>query len=232
MKKVLKRVMRPVKTLVRVVGRRKFFCIGMNKTGTTSLARALKNLGIIVGNQGRAEMLIHDWARRDFRRIIRFCHTAQAFQDVPFSLPYTFQALDMRFPRSKFILSVRDNPEQWYASLTRFHAKLFGNGETPSSDDLKKAEYLYTGFMYEGIRAAYPTPDDDIYNKEILIHHYEAHNQSVIEYFRHRPNDLLVLNIAQEGAYQIFCEFLDKPCLRQTFPWENKTGDIVARTSR
>ena len=38
-----------------------------------------------------------------------------------------------------------------------------------------------------------------------------------------------VLNVSQEGAYQRFCEFLDKPCLRQSFPWENKTADIAVR---
>ena len=138
----------------------------------------------------------------------------------------------MRFPGSKFILTVRDSPEQWYQSLTRFHAKRFGKGETPSCDDLKKAQYRYTGYMYEANRAIYRTPDDDIYNKKMLIHHYEAHNQSVIEYFRHRPKDILVLNVADEDAYQRFCEFLEKPCLRQTFPWEKKTADIAIRTSR
>ena len=238
-KKQIRRALRPGLSIARLgisfvksAGKPKVFCIGRNKTGTTSIAKALKELDFIVAEQRPAELLIHDWARRDFRRIIHFCHTAQAFQDGPFSLPYTFQALDMRFPGSKFILTVRDSPEQWYQSVIRFHAKLFGHGNTPTCDDLKKAQYCYAGYMYENIRAIYPTPDDDIYNKEMLIHHYEAHNQSVIEYFRHRPNDLLVLNISQEGAYQRFCEFLDKPCLRQSFPWENKTADIAAPATR
>ncbi len=30
--------------------------------------------------------MISDWARRDFSRIIKYCLTAGAFQDVPFSL--------------------------------------------------------------------------------------------------------------------------------------------------
>jgi hypothetical protein len=238
-KKQIRRALRPGLSIARLgisfvksAGKPKVFCIGRNKTGTTSIAKALKKLDFIVSRQRPAEMLIHDWARRDFRRIIRFCHTAQAFQDVPFSLPYTFQALDMRFPGSKFILTVRDNPEQWYASLTRFHAKLFGRGNIPSCGDLKKAQYCYPGWAYEVFRAIYATPDAKLYDKMTLINQYNTHNQSVIEYFRHRPNDLLVLNVSQEGAYQRFCEFLDKPCLRQSFPWENKTADIATRTTR
>ncbi len=159
-------------------------------------------------------------------------YIAQAFQNVPFSLPFTFQALDMRFPGSKFILTVRDSPEQWYQSLIRFHAKLFGHGNTPTCDDLKKAQYRHTGYVYEANRATYATPDANPYDKMTLINQYNSHNESVIEYFRHRPNDLLVLNVSQEGAYQRFCEFLDKPCLRQSFPWENKTADIATRTTR
>jgi hypothetical protein len=61
---------------VRCVGKQKIFCIGINKTGTTSMAKALSELGISIGRQGPAELLIQDWARRDFRRLIRFCYTA------------------------------------------------------------------------------------------------------------------------------------------------------------
>lgn len=216
-------------SLAKSVWKPKIFCIGRNKTGTTSLAKALKDLGVIVANQRPAEMLLGDWARRDFRRIIRFCHTAQAFQDIPFSLPYTFVALDMRFPGSKFILTVRDSPEKWYSSLTNFHAKMFGHGKDPDYNDLKNATYRYPGFMLEANRAIYPTPDDDPYNREILINHYNSYNQSVMEYFRHRPNDLLMINLAEKGAYAKFCEFIGKPCTREEFPWENITEKIEVR---
>ena len=192
-------------------------------------AKALKDLGVIVAKQRPAELLIHDWSRKDFRRILRFCHTAQAFQDIPFSLPYTFQALDMRFPGSKFILTMRDNPDQWYNSLVNFHAKHFGHDKVPDYDDLKNATYIYPGWMLEANRAIYQTPDDDLYNKEILINHYNFHNQSVMEYFRHRPNDLLVINLAEKGSYAKFCEFIGKPCTREEFPWENRTDKIEVR---
>lgn len=193
------------------------------------MAKALKDLGVIVAKQTPAELLIHDWSRRDFRRILRFCHTAQAFQDIPYSLAYTFQALDMRFPGSKFILTIRDKPDQWYYSLISFHSKLFGRGKIPDYDDLKKATYVYPGWMLEANRAIYQTPDDDPYNKEILINHYNFHNRSVMEYFRHRPNDLLVINLAEKGAYAKFCEFIGKPCTREEFPWENRTDKIEVR---
>lgn len=211
---------------LRVLGKQKIFCIGYNKTGTTSLAKALRELGIMVGVQRLGELLLHDWARRDFRRLVRYCRTAQAFQDVPFSLPFTFQAVDQKFPGSKFILTVRNSPEQWYESLTRFHTAKFGNGRLPTAEDLKKAVYVYPGFMYEANRLIRSTPENDIYQKSALIADYTAHNHAVLEYFRHRPHDLLVLNVAESGAYQKLRDFLGKRGEGSDFPWENKTADI------
>lgn len=129
------------------IGKQKIFCVGQNKTGTTSLAKALRGLGIPVGRQSWAERLLSDWGRRDFRRIAWYCRTAQAFQDVPFSLPYTFQAMDAYYPGSKFILTVRDTPEQWYQSLINFLIKKFGREAISSQEALKEVAYCYKGFI-------------------------------------------------------------------------------------
>ena len=231
MKKIgIRTALRTTLNVVRCAGKQKIFCIGRNKTGTTSLARALRDLGIIVGYQTPAELLIHDWAQRDFRRIVRYCLTAQAFQDVPFSLPYTFQALDKAFPGAKFILTVRDSPEQWYSSAIRFQSKMFGHGEIPNGDDLRKAAYRYPGWAWDTHRAIHWTPSDDLYNREKMIEHYNFHNQTVLEYFRHRPNDLLVINLAEKGSYAKFCEFIGKQPVGKDFPWENKTADLKVRS--
>jgi hypothetical protein len=127
----IKRKAKNIWTGIRALGKPKIFCIGLNKTGTTSLKKEMALQGFTVGNQRQAELLFDDWVKRDFRRIVRYCRTARFFQDAPFSYPYTFIALDQAFPGSKFILTVRDNAEQWYNSLIRFHGKLWGNGNTP-----------------------------------------------------------------------------------------------------
>jgi hypothetical protein len=212
-------------SMLRSLGKRKVFCVGCNKTGTTSMAKALGDMGLIVGVQWLAELMLYDWARRDFRRLFLYCLTAQAFQDAPFSYPFTFQALDQRFPGSQFILTVRDSPEQWYDSLTRFHTALLGLDHIPTVDDLKAATYIRRGFMYDANRLVHATPPDDPYNRDVLIADYDAHNNAVVEYFRHRPVDLLVLNVAELGAYAKLCRFLGKPCTGEQFPWENKTAD-------
>ena len=209
---------------VKAIGKPKIFCIGCNKTGTTSLKITLEELGVIVGRKRYAENLLEDWARRDFSKIIRYCRTAQAFQDVPFSLPDTFKAVDQAFPGSKFILTVRDSPEQWYSSLVRFHGKIWANGRTPPTrEDLQNATYIYKGHPWRANQLIFGTPEHDPYHKTTLLKFYENHNASVKEYFSERSDDLLVLNISVETDYQRLCSFIDVPPIRNAFPWENKT---------
>lgn len=211
----------------KVSGNPKIFGIGYNKTGTTSLKAAMVELGFVVGHQRTAEKMIQDWANRDFKRIIDYCKSAEFFQDVPFSKPYTFVVLDHEFPDSKFILTVRDSPEQWYNSLTKFHAKKWGkNGRIPTKADLQNATYIYKGRPWDTKRLVFNVPDDDPYHKETLIQHYVDYNNSVKEYFRHRPNDLLVLNVAEKHAYQKLCDFLGVEPVGKTFPWKNKTKEV------
>lgn len=211
---------------IKSLDKQKVFCIGRNKTGTTSMGQAFSDLGMIVGHQRMAEYLLHDWAKKDFRRLITLCHTAQAFQDAPFSYPYTYQALDEHFPGSKFILTIRDTPDQWYESLIRFHSRIFGHGSLPTSEDLKNARYLYKGYIFTAHQLLYHTPEDDLYNKEILISHYENHNKAVIDYFKDRKDDLLVINIAKPGAYEQLCTFLGIKYTGEEFPHMNRTADF------
>ncbi len=185
----------------------------------------MTELGFCGGKQRLGELLASaDWGKLYFRRFICYCHTANAFQDAPFSFPYTYQAIDTAFPGSKFILTVRDNADQWYSSITRFHSKIWGNGRVPpTKQDLQSAIYLYRGWPWEANRLLFDSPEEEPYKKENLVAHYNRHNSSVIEYFSNRPNDLLVLNVAEKGAYKRLCDFLDKPCNREEFPWENRT---------
>ena len=46
--------------------------------------------------------------------------------------------MDHFFPESKFILTIRDNSEQWYNSITKFHAKLWGKeNRVPTKEEFE-----------------------------------------------------------------------------------------------
>jgi len=222
--KKLRRIIKNSYYIVRVANKQKIFCIGMNKTGTSSLRRAMIELGYTVGDQNEGELLFNDWVRRDFKKLYKYCRTAEFFQDIPFSYPYTFIAVDQHFPGSKFILTVRDNADQWYNSLINFLSKLFGDGRIPPSlEDMKSASYIYKGFAYDTIKKVMNVPDEDLFNKVILTESYNNHIETVTNYFKERKSDLLILNVGEENAYKKLCDFLNKDARVLDFPWENKT---------
>lgn len=209
--------------VVRSWNKPKIFCIGRNKTGTTSLAKALEEMGFIVALQRPAEYLIKDWIKGRFRRLKLYCMTARAFADAPFSFPGTFEVMDKAFPGSKFILTIRNSPETWYDSIVRAHSKNWGHGKLPDKEDLLNARTIFKGYAWLMMKSLYHIPDNDPYNKEILINHYKNHNRAIMEYFKDRPDDLLVLNVTEDGAYQKLCGFLGVKSEKTVFPWENKS---------
>ena len=188
----------------------KIFCIGLNKTGTTSLLYEFVRMGVMTGNQREGEQMVSHYLNGNFKPILNYCKRDKFFQDIPFSIPNFYKQLDMEFPNAKFILSVRTSADEWYDSLIRFHtkSKLIGvAGKLPTSDDLKESSYVYKGWAYDVHNIIYNVPYDDPYNKDILIETYENHKKDVNEYFKNRNNDLIVIDLADNQSYIKFKNF-------------------------
>lgn len=205
----------------------KVFCIGFNKTGTTSIKKAFLDLGFAVGDQRTAELMLRSYIQNDFFGLIEYCQGAQVFQDVPFSWPHVYKVLDEAYPGSKFILTVRDTPEAWFHSLVTFHARVFGHGNTPTSEDLRNADYVWKGWAWETLsNKQLKDPEKAPYNPEDRMSMYTQHLEDVRAYFRDRPQDLLEINLKDHDAWARFCRFIGVGHQPGDFPWENKTEDI------
>lgn len=223
-----------LKTSSSVVGKQenrfkgKVFCIGFGKTGTTSLASALKSFGYKLGEQAAAEMLLDDCMNKKFDKLINYCHSADAFQDIPFWAPGVYQVLDREFGESKFILTIRNSSDEWYESLVRFHTQKFATGESLTSKDLATAVYRYKGFMLDAMKWLYHYPQIALYDQEPYKKIYEGHIAEVKAYFKDRHNDLLVLNLEEKNSYQKLASFLGI-CISEDvdFPWLNKSRQFV-----
>lgn len=198
----------------------KIFVIGFNKTGTTSVLHALLEFDLILGNQKAAEWLLDDIVKKNYEPLFEYCKTAEAFQDIPFSLPEVYQYLDKKYPNSKFILTVRSNADQWFNSISKFHGKLWAGGSTPTKEDLAKAKYVQKGYALRFINQVF---GESYYDKDIYTSVYNQHNQNVIQYFKDRPNDLLIVNVEEKESYINFCKFIGQIPVRETFEWKNKT---------
>lgn len=102
----------------------KVFCVGYNKTGTTSLGKALKLLGY-------RHTSFNKRVWRDFYsngktdKIIRYTAKFEAFDDLPWLKEDMIPILDKSFPGSKFIYLERDE-ESWAKSNDKWRQKLFG----------------------------------------------------------------------------------------------------------
>jgi hypothetical protein len=132
--------------------------------------------------------------------------------------------MDAAFPDSKFILSVRDDADQWYRSLTRFHAKRRGLDQPPTAEQLKADPYVWPGFMWHASQLMYGVDESNVWDEGIYKRMYVRHIESVQDYFRYRPNDLLTINLAAEGSMQRLCEFLKVPISADKMPRLNVSG--------
>jgi len=176
----------------------KVFCIGFHKTGTTSLEVALKTLGYrVTGPNGTKDP---DIAARVHDMADELVARFDAFQDNPW--PVLYRDLDRKYPGSKFILTMR-SPESWIASQVRD----FGLTETPMR------KWIY------GDHAGCPEGNEDVY-----LERYTRHNREVLEYFRDRPDDLLVLDLPGGDGWPELCAFLGHPVPDQPFPHANKAS--------
>lgn len=206
----------------------KVFCIGINKTGTTSLEAALATLGYRMGSQQEGEQLLPHWLKRDFAPIVEFARTAEAFQDIPFSLPYTYLHLDAHFPEAKFILSIRDSAEQWYESVVHFTRSLFLSGLLPTAEEMKRFTYCYPGFFHDAQCKVVPGIGADPFDRDANMAFYEAHNYQVASYFRYSGR-LLVINLAATGSYRAMCDFLGRAPAAGGFPHLNASRPVVTQ---
>lgn len=201
----------------------KVFCIGFGKTGTTTLEQVLTDFGYSMGDQETGEFLVTDYSRGNWAPIIEFCRSADAFQDVPFCLPYTWLILHEHFPDARFILTVRD-PQEWYRSLINHHSSSFGDGiNPPTSAQLENALYRgkYRGFVYESIKAIWKNDDSDLYNKDAMLACVQRHNEDVRHFFKGKHN-FIEIAVENDPDYARLAAFLGVSTTGVAFPHLNR----------
>ena len=176
----------------------KVFCIGFHKTGTTTLEVALRKLGYkVTGCFGTKDP---DIAEKVHEMAYAMVERFDAFEDNPW--PVLYKELDERFPGSKFILTRRPS-DAWIRS----QVKDFATTETPMR------RWIY------GETAGCPEGNEDTY-----VERYERHNREVVEYFKDRPDDLLVIDLPADAGWDKLCRFLGHDIPNKPFPHANKAS--------
>lgn len=178
----------------------KVFCIGAPKTGTTSVRHALEKLGFRHKGWDRDLWLRFKEGNLDavFDVAVRF----DSFDDGPWNNGTLYRELDRRFPGSKFILTERE-PVSWLQS----HEAHF------TAVRLRNHPYLIWRRSYS------------VEKRRDVLERYLERNRSVKDYFKDRPDDLLVMNVCGGDGWEKLCPFLNVPLVDEPFPQANITAE-------
>jgi hypothetical protein len=179
----------------------KVFGIGLSKTATRSLARAMRMLGYRTLHKGddATSAKVHLAADRGIPPLGFIGSQFDAYFDVE-AVVVRFKELDPWYPGSKFILTTRD-VDGWVDSREK-HVR---------ANQHRAARGEYKG--------SWLTVDREGWRAE-----RDAHHAAVSGYFADRPDDLLVMDVVGGDGWDVLCPFLGRPVPGEPFPWENRDG--------
>lgn len=186
----------------------RIFGIGLSKTGTTSLHKALIRLDQvplhwprlyfdyqamtkeIANEQGDTESLIGRFGssgwRPDYWNALSNCNERE------------YPECDARYPSSKYILTTRE-ADSWHKSLSRWwpHDRPGGGA---------RSEGLAAYMDKQRLRVWGRTT----YDQAAMRQMYEEHEAGALAYFAKRPDDLLVLPLetSDPDKWIMLCDFL------------------------
>lgn len=172
--------------------------VGLGKTGTTSLGKALEILGYT--NHARYNFdALELYYNNHIEELIEIIKVYDCLEDYPWL--FLYKEIYESFPETKFILTIRSNEIEWFESL-RAHSYRTG----PS----KAYKMIFGHYM-------------PIVNQNDAMAFYNNHNKEVKTFFKENaPENLLVLDISNSNKWDHICAFLNKEIPNIPFPKLNE----------
>ena len=180
----------------------KVFCIGLPKTGTSSLHDAVQILGLRSVHWPHDDATVRQIRHGDYKLTIM--SDCDVVSDTP--IPAIFPQLDRAFPGSRFIVTERDR-DSWLRS----------ERNAPFNQDLPAPgthRDFYRTLLY-GVTA---------FDEERFGWVYDEHVHRVERFFAERPQDLLRIDITKNAGWDPLCSFLGLPVPDVPFPHSNRAG--------
>lgn len=172
----------------------RYFCIGSNKTGTTSLTLLLAELQFHAMPEEIAYRFVDTSdslveAKKKVARLVRSYYSVYPFfEDLPICYRSAYKIICQNVPNSKFILTTRE-PQSWFGSCLNWIQS-------------KQCQEIYNWIWGEEFLPK---------NKSKILGKYNRRNREVVKYFRDigRSSDLLVLPVerAKVSAVALFLGF-------------------------
>jgi hypothetical protein len=181
----------------------RIFGIGWHKTATTSLHHALQLLGFESAHWKSAHWAKAIW--EEMQTWGRSLTLERTYAACDFPLPFMFRALDVAYPGAKFILTTRAEAG-WLESV-----ELHWN---PEYNKFRES-WNHDPFTHRCHRLAYGQKG---FNRELFLERYRRHNAEVLDYFKDRPADLLVMPMDEGAGWRHLCGFLNRPTPSKPYP--------------
>ena len=201
----------------------KIICVGIGKTGTKSISKALRHLGYTVFDweeqvfdfQDHWVDVFQNGAQLDVKRVYQH---ADAVVDAPGN--FFWEEILEAYPDSKVILSEREE-DSWLKSLVNqlqvFEAVISRRFLAVLSPTSRKQIFI----LYSHLTAILGSADPK--SACVLRKRYRMHNHRVKSLVP--PEKLLVYNVKQ--GWKPLCDFLGCEVPTVAFPHENVKGEIA-----
>jgi hypothetical protein len=167
----------------------KVWGIGLGRTGTRSLCKALEIMGF---------KAIHEPPFLDSFEGYDAAAAGACMSDYRF--------LDLRYPESQFVLTVREI-DAWLDSCRRAMEQYPESRMSPGDK--------YYNAMIRNRAHRYGTL---VYDEKKMVQNYRRHESQVTDYFADRPEKLLVWNVSENGQWEPLCKFLGMKIPQADFP--------------
>jgi hypothetical protein len=122
----------------------KVFCIGFNKTGTTSLGKSLEILGY--RNTSFNPKVWQQYKNGEIDKVLKYTAKFDSCDDLPWLRIDMIPLLDEKFPGSKFIYLKREE-NSWKKSYKNWRKKVFG--KEPDVEEGYKAYQEHEAFVLD-----------------------------------------------------------------------------------
>ena len=200
----------------------KIICAGYGKTGTKSIAKALRYLGLTVFDwEEQTFDFLNHWvdvfqngAKPDVKRVYQ---NADVCVDMPGA--FFYEEILEAFPGCKVILSVREE-DSWIESLVRQLESVYAKRSKITfmlSPTLRKMRYVLHSYRNAAIGS------NNSKSTYVIRKRYRIHNHRVKSIV---PADkLLVYNVKQ--GWKALCDFLECEVPTVAFPHENVKAEIT-----
>lgn len=182
----------------------KIFIIGLPRTATTSVCKAMVELGFTTAHTA--------YIQKAFEQ-------AQVIADTPIFCDY--KLLDTFYPNSKFIHLTRDM-NVWVPSIRQLLERMQHN--------LQRTDGGFNPYLRRCYHTIFsPLTSANIANDDFLIDCYQRHQQDIEAYFKNRPQDLLSIDVSHQNSYQTLLDFVEVKHSTQTdFERVNIGGKVTA----